>query len=536
MSNNQLHRKATAPRGGREPADGWLWHHAVERSSDAVAVLRGADHVLEYANEAFCALAGQPSERLLSRPFADAFQDLNRTPHAMLDRVSVTGQPEASADHECHIPGNGIRYASYALWPLPESGGRGRGVILTAKDVTDEVLARREISRLARELRALNERLVVTSVRERAHAEELERQKAEFDALLETLAEGVLIADGNGRLLMMNAAARAVLGVSANGIRDVDDLQGLDARRPDGTSLASDERPLARALRGEVFSEYEFLHVRPNGEARRVVACGTSVRNETGKVALATVVFRDVTDLQRLAQQREEYAALISHDLRGPLNSIVFSAQVLKRAVEQDHSPEDVRTVGRILANADRMTAMIGELLEAASLEGRCGRQLFVPCDLVELVAGIVESMNDGLRRRVQVEAPERSYVVVGDPERLERAIVNLVANALKYSPGETPVRILLTKGDGEIGIEVVDQGIGIAEADLPKLFERYYRAPTDKRIGGLGLGLYIARLIAEAHGGRIVVRSEVGKGSSFRIVLPRAAEAERGCSVNAEA
>lgn len=146
MRSNQLHGRATAQRPEREAADAWLWHYLVERSPDAVAVLRGADHLLEYANESFCELAGQPSERLLSCAFADAFRDLNRTPHSILDRVYATGQPEASPDHEHRIVGERIRYVRYAAWPVPESPGRGRGVILTAKDVTDDVLARQELS------------------------------------------------------------------------------------------------------------------------------------------------------------------------------------------------------------------------------------------------------------------------------------------------------------------------------------------------------------------------------------------------------
>src|SRR6202142_103641 len=266
MPGNRAHGSATVPRAGREPANGRLWHYVVERSPDAIAIMRGADHVLEYANHAFCELAGQPSERLLSRPFGETFRDLNRIPHAILDRVYATGQAEASVNHERRLPGESAGFVSYSVWPLPESAGGGRGVILVAKDVTDEMLVRRELSRLARELRTLNERLVVTSVRDQEHAEEVERQKAQFDALLETLAEGVLIADGGGGLLMLNAAARAVLGVSATGIRRVDDLGGLDGGPPDGSPPPRDERPIARALRGDIFSECEVLHVRPDGE------------------------------------------------------------------------------------------------------------------------------------------------------------------------------------------------------------------------------------------------------------------------------
>jgi signal transduction histidine kinase len=217
-----------------------------------------------------------------------------------------------------------------------------------------------------------------------------------------------------------------------------------------------------------------------------------------------------------------ETVALISHDLRGPLETIVFSTTVLKRSLEQHRLLDELSTIHRIAANAERMNSMIGELLEAARPDPSAARLQRVACDLADIVVNVVERLDDAARVRIDVDATDRPYALMGDPERLERAIANLVTNALKYSPRDERVRVLVTRSDREIAVEVVDRGIGIAEEYLPRLFDRFFRVPTDTRDGGLGLGLYIARLAAEAHGGRIACASEIGRGSSFRVTLPR--------------
>src|SRR5258708_15121345 len=158
----------------------------------------------------------------------------------------------------------------------------------------------------------------------------------EFDALLESPCEGVIIAKANGQLAMMNEAARNILGIDGFPISCVDELNRLDVHRLDGSQQPADERPLARALCGQGFTECEVLHIRPDGEARRVVSCGTSVKNEGGGVVLAIVVFRDVTELRRLERQRAEYTALISHGLPGPLNTILMTATMLKRSMDEE--------------------------------------------------------------------------------------------------------------------------------------------------------------------------------------------------------
>jgi PAS domain S-box-containing protein len=369
--------------------------------------------------------------------------------------------------------------------------------------------------------RTLNERLVLSSIREQEHAEAEHQQRAQLNTLLENLKEGVLIADPSGRVLMTNDAARAILGFGDEDLSTVAALDSPEAHDLEGRLLGREEHPLMRALQGEPFMDYEVLRVRPNGERRRVVSTGTSVRDDSGNVALAIVVFRDVTELRLLEQQRDEYLALISHDLRGPLNSILIFLDGMKRSMQQKGLA--VNLAERAERNVMRMKGMLEELTEATTLESNGGALQRVACDLRALVAGVVEGMDDAGARRITIDADDVSpYVVLADASRLGRVLANLLTNALKYSAEDDPVSARFARKGSDIELEVIDCGIGIAPESVKMLFDRYYRTTEGKaRATGLGLGLYIARLIVEAHGGRIDVSSEVGKGSTFRMTLP---------------
>ncbi|MEO8799825.1 MAG: sensor histidine kinase, partial [Polyangiaceae bacterium] len=142
-------------------------------------------------------------------------------------------------------------------------------------------------------------------------------------------------------------------------------------------------------------------------------------------------------------------------------------------------------------------------------------------CDLRGLVTGIIDALDDASRRRIVLETNETMACVLAEPQKIERAITNIISNALKYSPEKETVRVVLGQRNGDVFLEVVDHGLGIAASHVPRLFERYYRAPTGGSFSGLGLGLYITGLIVEAHGGRIEVASNIGTGSTFTLLLP---------------
>lgn len=373
--------------------------------------------------------------------------------------------------------------------------------------------------------RTLNERLVLSSIREQEHAEAEAQHAAQLEALLENLREGVLMANARTGVVMINEAARELSGLLPEAEISVADLDALEVRDLDDRPLSIEERPLGRALRGERFTDCEVVRVTPSGERRHLVYSGTSVTDEDGNVSLAVVVFRDVTEMRRLEQQRDEYLSMISHDLRNPLSVVLMSVVRLKAAMTDKRLPRAARVeiAERVERNARRMNAMLDELREATSLEAHGVVLHRSAWDMRDLVTNVVDSLDDELARRITIETDDASpYLVFVDAPRIERVVANLLTNALKYSAEDTVVSVRLARTGRAVSLDVVDRGIGIAPESLKRLFERHYRTTGGKaRASGLGLGLYIAGQIVELHGGRIDIASELGKGSTFTLTLP---------------
>jgi len=244
-----------------------------------------------------------------------------------------------------------------------------------------------------------------------------------------------------------------------------------------------------------------------------------------GEVEYVVVLSRDITERKRAEQLREEYTYTISHDLRAPVTIIRGHAQILQRTLEGaglKGAPQ--LSVEAIIKGAQRMEAMIQDLVDSARLEAG---QLQPQKQVVDLDA----FTSDLLQRagtlmdigRIKIEIPANLPPVSADPDQLERIFTNLLTNALKYSPPETQVLVKAERTNGEVVVSVADRGVGIAPEDLPHIFERFYQPRAGRRLEGLGLGLYITKMLVEAHGGRIWGESEPGKGSTFYFTLPAA-------------
>ncbi len=213
---------------------------------------------------------------------------------------------------------------------------------------------------------------------------------------------------------------------------------------------------------------------------------------------------------------------MISHDLRNPLTPVMGLASWLRRSLQEKGLEREARSAASIVASAGQMNTMIQELIESARLETGAIELRKQAIDLCQSILEIAERVGtEQDRARIRTDCPQSVPSVSADPGRIERAVVNLINNALKFSPAESLVVVKVESRDGEALVSVKDQGTGIAPEELPHLFERYYRAGATRRVEGLGLGLYITRLIVETHGGRVWVESELGKGSTFAFSLP---------------
>jgi len=379
----------------------------------------------------------------------------------------------------------------------------------------------------AEELRDANRQLLIAGLNSQQQADEALRDLGHLNALLEGLGDAVMIADATGRLILTNRAARAMCGwPEQDESGPLPNIDQLDRRRLDGTPLPPEERPMNRALRGERFSDMESILVRSDGARLRLLANGNAIRDERGQINLVIVVQRDVTELRQLMQLKDEYTALISHDLRTPLTAILGQAQLLQRHLARGEDTEGrvQMQLESIVVQTRRMDAMIKDLLESSRLETGTMQLRKEPVDLAQVAANVAEHIGlAGYRGRIQTVIDDRRAVISADPAQIERLLSNLLTNALKYSAPYTPVVVNVAASADEAIVSVADQGTGISPEDLPRVFERFARVGGGAQAGieGVGLGLYIARLIVDANGGRLWAESELGKGSTFHFALP---------------
>ena len=218
----------------------------------------------------------------------------------------------------------------------------------------------------------------------------------------------------------------------------------------------------------------------------------------------------------------QDLVAIVSHDLRCPLQLIFLKVDVVRRQLSADSSASPLLgELDRISEAADRMNRLISDLLDCSSIEAGSFAVSYADVDCRALIADAVEALAPlahvkGLTLRGRVEC---AGTLRCDRDRIQQALSNLIANAIKFTPPGGEIEITCADQDGEVCIAVADSGPGIAPEEQSHLFERYWRARRGP--GGVGLGLYIARTIVEAHGGRIWFESDVGRGSTFSFALP---------------
>jgi signal transduction histidine kinase len=362
----------------------------------------------------------------------------------------------------------------------------------------------------------------------RLRAEEGERRAlrraAELDAVVESLPSAITIHDASGVLVRMNANAERLWGAVPEDVRRLPShvrLTRLGVRHLDGRPIAPGEAPVERALAGEVVRELEVILSGPGEPARRLALHAAPIVLPDGRPGGAVAVTEDVTSLREIDEQREDLLRTLTHDLRTPLTVVVTQAELIRRREDSDRA-EIERRADAILKSARRIGSMATELVEMTQLEAGLVRLNRVEIDFAAFAGDLRERLRGSLPvDRLEVRA-EPGSLVRADADRLERIVVNLVTNALKYA-AEGPVTLSGDRQGAAFVIAVSDGGPGIPSGEIPRLFQRFYRTASAAGREGTGLGLYVARLLAEAHGGSISVESDVGKGSTFRVVLPDA-------------
>jgi signal transduction histidine kinase/GAF domain-containing protein len=358
-----------------------------------------------------------------------------------------------------------------------------------------------------------------------------EAERRMLDATIEDLPIVISVVDENGRRLHANRAARAVKAIySRGGTADWRaEAQKMELRRPDGTAIPHEERPLARAFRGEVVLPTEVMLTTPDGVAANVLAFAVPIsRDSTGRVLAVAVGYQDVSALRALADEKDRFLRVASHELRSPLTSLRATTSLLELDPTAVSDPDRRATMlQRIRRQIDRLVKLVEQLIDSARVRAELPLDP-KRCDLVELTREAIDlaitANGDPTRKVALTGAPSLSGC--WDPLRIEQVVTNLVSNALRYSPDASTVEVCVeaVPEADRVRITVVDHGIGIPRDQIENIFGPFFRAnnAVAAHRGGLGLGLYIASEVVRRHGGTISVESEPNVRTAFVIDLPR--------------
>ena len=334
-------------------------------------------------------------------------------------------------------------------------------------------------------------------------------ERSRLTAVLDSGSDAVLAIDGEGRVTFASRAVGPLLG-----------------RRPEETVgnpfvWAMPEDRVVQTLRGarETGERQSLVIERPKGRFLQVSAAPIAGGGEW----VALVVFHDVTEAKRVEETRRDFIANVSHELRTPLASIKSVIETLQSGALDDRAAAQ-DFLARADAEIDRLVQMVTELLELSRLESGQAPLAREPVDVGRMLDQAVERMRPQAERKsleLTLDVAPGLPSIIGDAQRLEQATVNLLDNAIKFTPEGGSVRVSAQLVDGAVRVEVEDTGSGISPEKLPRIFERFYKGDRARGDRGTGLGLAVVKHTVEAHGGTVSARSQEGHGSTFTFRLP---------------
>ena len=332
-------------------------------------------------------------------------------------------------------------------------------------------------------------------------------------AILANIADGIVAVDREGKVVLWNQSAEQITGVPSAAALGRTPLEVLQRE------LASDDEGSHRE---------RLVSVQRGGEEAWLSVTEAVMRDPIGAVAGRIFAFRDVSSERIVEQMKSDFVSTVSHELRAPLTSIYGFAETLLRRDVLFGEPERQTFLGYIASEAQRLTTIVDTLLGVARLEAGDLQVELVPTDLRTVVSEVVTTVQQTLDvngHKFVLHLPDEPLAASADREKLSQILTNLLDNAVKFSPGGGTVTVEAHRRSGHVEVRIVDEGQGIPEAERERIFSKFHRTESSRGAGGAGLGLFIARGLVSAMGGRIWVDSVEGGGSSFAFELPLARE-----------
>ncbi len=368
-------------------------------------------------------------------------------------------------------------------------------------DVKVEANTEDEMAELGQAFNALSQSL-------KASITELSREKDKFERVVNNMVEGVLAVDGNNKVILVNAKLTNMLEVSK------DNLIGLDFSRDKQFSDLLDVIKRVRKTRDEKVVE---VHL---SDELTVLIHGSPLADESNGVIL---IFHDVTEMNKVEKLRQEFVGNVSHELRAPLTIIQGYAEAIMDKVAKDKDTE-AKYLSNIVDESQRLNRLVTDLLDLSQIQAGGKAPMKRPVTVGKMIGRAVSAFEDqSQEKRINISVdlePDIPNVEV-DSDMIYQSLINLLSNALRYSPEGDIVKVGARKRGDYVEISISDNGPGIPKEDIPRVWERFYKADQarSRGQGGTGLGLAIVKSIIEAHGGKVSVESR--NGDTFRIYLP---------------
>ncbi|MDD5311181.1 MAG: ATP-binding protein [Candidatus Omnitrophica bacterium] len=369
-------------------------------------------------------------------------------------------------------------------------------------------ISRDEIGDLAATLNYMSDEI-------KAKIEKVRSGEAKLETVLSGMVEGVIVTDAKGKIILANPSLRKLFFIDTA----PEGKTPLEVVRNSAVQNIAD-----RVLKGGQRIAVEEIGIN-SPEEKFIKVSGVAIIKEE-QCEGAIFVFHDITELRRLEKVRQDFVANVSHELRTPLSSIKGYSETLIGGVPKEEDRKEF--LGIIQRESDRLAKLIDDLLDLSKIESGKMAMVFMPVEINPVVkrsAGVLEKSARDKSIKVEFNIPEGLPKVMADENRLSQVFLNLLDNAIKYTPEGGSVKISVFPQDKYLQVDVTDTGVGIPESDLPRVFERFYRVDKarSRQLGGTGLGLSIVKHIVQSHGGQVWVKSEPGRGSTFSFTIPKA-------------
>jgi len=349
----------------------------------------------------------------------------------------------------------------------------------------------------------------------KSHIDKITYDEARLQAVLSSMSEGVMVSDEKGNIMLMNPSIQKLFLVDqpCEGKRPIEII-----RNPAIQDIVDNVLRRKSRLTEEIFIHLpEEMVLQINGVP--------IMRNAHCEGAI--LVFHNITELKKLENVRKDFVANVSHELRTPIASIKgYAETLLDGALEDKNNAREFVEI--IDDDSNRLAKLIDDLLELSSIESDKMKLNLYPLDFAFLVKKVSAILKNQIREKelnLKLKIPDNLPKLLADEVKLSQVILNLLDNAIKYTPRGAVITVSTIVQERFLRIDIADTGIGIPEQDLPRIFERFYRADKahSRELAGTGLGLSIVKHIVQIHGGEICATSEIGKGTIFSFTIPKA-------------